>query len=1000
MHAPSRRSWLSIAALGASLLGVPSPLPAQSTGVVAGRVTVDGGLRPLGSAQVVISGTLARTETNDAGAYRLVDVPAGSYEVRVQRLGFTPATKPVTVLAGETATLDFELREIALTLDQIVVTATGGVRRREVAHTLSTISAAEVQNAPMRNTQDLLNRSPGVTVLANSGQPGAGATIRLRGVNSISQGNNPIIYVDGVRIFSGSTPVVPNARQTTNPFNDINKDDIERVEIVKGAAATTLYGTEASGGVIQIFTKRGGAGPPQWTLDATAGTNDLRTMGPDGDPTGLFVKQCRGAELYAVDIVQFDAKNQPNPKFGTDVRFEDRTCPASGSWLRTGMIQRYAGSVRGGSEGMRYYLSGNLADEEGAISASEVKDGGFRGSFSFNPTPKVELALSSAFTKRTLQWVPDGNLANGFLLNVARGPNGNFKAGGCSSRADVCVHNGEMFRLDAFTRSDHFVTGFTLNYAPWAHFTNRFTVGYDYNNAQNQSIIELGHLRNPRGQILQGDWKRKFLSLDYAATLAHQFGGSLGSRLSWGGQLFQDALEQTNVQGDDFAASGPPTLVTAARRGVTLDLRPRVINAGFFVQGEAAWRDRLFVTAGLRVDGNSAFGEDFGLQAYPKLGVSYVLSDHPFWPSDTWETLKLRAAIGESGKAPGAFDAVRSWSPIAGDEGKPGVTPNQIGNPKLGPERTRELEFGFETSALAGRLGLDFTYFHTRTLKALIQVRYPPSDGFLERQLENLGELKTTGIEAAFQAGLVRLPHVDWRARLNYTAINSKAVDLGGQPEIAIGDQTVVRVGYPVPSFFTTKILNPNAFADPILTDRTVFAGATFPDKIVGVGSTLTVWGRLSLDALGEVQLGGTNVNYIGYQNALRGVWRACIPVQRKLAAAAKGDPAALNDVTARDRARCAIDRTKQNSAFWVEPTDFFKLRYVSLTYDIPPRYLRGVQFASVTVAGRNLYTATRYSGLDPESADLADADNTFARREYYQLPALRSFTASLRVRF
>jgi TonB-linked SusC/RagA family outer membrane protein len=1000
MHAPIRRSRLSIAALAASLLGVPSPLPAQSTGVVAGRVTVDGGLRPLGSAQVVISGTLARTETNDAGEYRLVDVPAGSYEVRVQRLGFTPATKPVTVAAGGTATLDFELREIALTLDQIVVTATGGVRRREVAHTLSTISAAEVENAPVTNTQQLIAATPGVTVLANSGQPGAGGSIHLRGINSISQGNNPLIYVDGVRIFSGSTPVAPGARQTTNPFNDINKEDIERVEIVKGAAATTLYGTEASGGVIQIFTKRGSSGAPEWAFEVTGGTNDLRSMGPDHDPTGLFVRQCRGPELYGIDIVPVTTNNQPNPKFGHDVPFEDPTCPASGTWLRSGMIQRYAGSVSGGGENMRYFLSGNFADEEGAIPESELKDGGFRGNFSLTPSPKVQLALNLGFTKRTLQWVPDGNLANGFLLNVARGPRGNFKGPGCSDSAAVCLANAQIFDLDAFTRGDHFITGFTVNYAPVPNFTNRFTVGYDYNNSQNQSIIALGHLRNPNGQIIQQDWKRRFLSLDYAATLAHQFGGSLGSRLSWGGQLFQDAMQQTNVQGDDFAASGPPTVVTAARRTVTLDSVPRVINAGFFLQGEVAWRDRLFVTAGLRVDGNSAFGEDFGLQAYPKLGVSYVLSDHPFWPSDTWETLKLRAAIGESGKAPGAFDAVRSWSPIAGDEGKPGITPNQVGNPNLGPERTRELEFGFETSALAGRLGLDFTYFRSRTVDALIQVRYPPSQGFLNRQLENVGELQTTGIEAAFQAGLVRLPQVDWRARLNYTSITSRAVNLGGQPEIAIGDATSVRVGYPVPSFFGARILNPNAFAEPILSESPELLGATFPEKIVGVGSTLTLWGRLTLDALGELQLGGANINYIGYQNANRGIWKACIPVQRKLVAAAKGDPAALNDVTARDRARCAIDDTRLNSEFWIEPTDFFKLRYAALTYDIPPRYLRGARSASVTIAGRNLFTATRYSGLDPESADLADANNTFARREYYQLPALRSFTVSLRVRF
>jgi hypothetical protein len=164
------------------------------------------------------------------------------------------------------------------------------------------------------------------------------------------------------------------------------------------------------------------------------------------------------------------------------------------------------------------------------------------------------------------------------------------------------------------------------------------------------------------------------------------------------------------------------------------------------------------------------------------------------------------------------------------------------------------------------------------------------------------------------------------------------------------------------------------------------------------LGSTLTLFRRLTLDAQGEFQIGGSNINYIGYQNALRGVWRACIPVQRKLVAAAQGNAAALDDVTALERARCAIDRTVQNSDFWIEPTDFFKLRYFSLTYDLPANLIRGLGAASVTFAGRNLLSVTDYSGLDPESADLSD--NTFARREYYQLPALRSFTLSLRTRF
>lgn len=980
-------SFLVVAALAAA-----SPLRAQ-TGTIAGRVTVQGTARPVSAVQIVVIGTPLGTQTDEAGEYRLVAVPAGSHEIRAQRIGYAPATARVAVVAGETATLDLQVRDAAVSLEQVVVTATGQERKKQVAHSVSTISGSDVENAPVQNTQQLITaRSPGVTVLSNSGQPGAGGTIRLRGNNSISQGNNPIVYVDGVRIFSGRTPNVPNARQSTFPVNDIPAEDIDRVEIVKGAAATTLYGTEASGGVIQIFTKRGRSGAPQWSMEVVGGRNDLENIGPDGDNTGLFAKKCRGPELVALEI------STTSPRFGQDVVFEDPTCPASGSWLKTGAIQRYSASVRGGSSVMRYFLSGNFQEEEGAIQAGENKDGGFRGNFSFFPTEKLEVTVNSAFTKRNLSWVPDGNLANGFLLNVGRGPNGNFKGGGCSTTANVCLANAEIFKLTTDTHTDHFLTGFTINYTPFASLTNRLIVGYDYNNSENESIIGFGHLRNPLGQIIIGDWKRRFLSVDYASTWNHDFMPALSSTFSWGAQVFQDNLEQTTAQGDEFSGPGKPTLTTAARRTVTTDTRTREVNAGFFFQEQVGWQDRLFVTAGVRIDGNSSFGDDFGLQTYPKIGVAYTLSEHGFWPAQWWETLKLRAAVGESGKAPGAFDAARTWTPIAGDEAKPGFTPNQVGNPSLGPERTREIELGFESSALEGRVGIDFTYFITRTLDALIQVRYPPTQGFLDRQLENVGEIENRGIEAVVDAGLLQLSRFDWRARVNFTSIDSKAVDLGGEPEIAIGDRTAVRVGRPVPSFFATRILNPDAFAEPILTDSAVFIGSTFPERIIGLGSTITFLNSFRLDALGEFQRGGHNMNYIGYQNALRGVWRACIPVQKKIIAAMQGDASALNDVKAIDRARCAVDRTKQNSDYWLESADFFKLRHVSLTYTLPTRWLRAAKSASVTVAGRNLWTSTDYSGLDPESAD--QTDNTFARREYYQLPALRTFTTSVRLSF
>src|SRR5690606_24046265 len=339
------------------------------------------------------------------------------------------------------------------------------------------------------------------------------------------------------------------------------------------------------------------------------------------------------------------------------------------------------------------------------------------------------------------------------------------------------------------------------------------TVGYDYNVADNLTHLPFAFSRQPLGQILTQAWNHTTLSLDYVGSFRHELLGA-ASTFSWGGQLFEDRNRQTNVQGQNFSGPGSPTVTSGALRDVTFDQRLRVVNAGFFAQQVMGWNDRLFVTAGVRVDGNSAFGESFGLQLYPKISASYVLSDLAFWPSEWWETLKLRAAIGEAGKAPGAFDASRTWEPVAGDEGQPGFTPDQIGNPDLGPERTREIEAGFESSAFQGRLGAEFTFYHQRTIDALVQVRYPPSQGFANRQLENIGELENKGIELQLDGGVIVTPTVDWRVRLSLSTNETKAIDLGGEA-VSIGLESWAKEGRPVPAIYGVKILNPNEYADP-----------------------------------------------------------------------------------------------------------------------------------------------------------------------------------------
>lgn len=986
----------------------------QTTGRVQGTVTSEGTGQPLAGAQVMVSGTGIGMLTNADGVYMLTGVPAGQHVVAVQLIGYGGEERTIDVPAGQTVTVDFTLSQTAVALDQIIVTGTAAqVRRKEIGNSVATVGAAQIENVPVVNASDVLaGRAPGVTFMANSGQPGSGSTIKIRGINSVSQDAQPLIYVDGVRIANQPTRAGWGGRGFISPLQDIAPEDIARIEIVKGAAATTLYGTEASNGVIQVFTKRGVAGSDAiWSTELTAGVNSGARWGTDADPSEQYVN-CGNADLlYGFDI-----------DTGGREHFVDPTCPSDGDWMRNGAITNFALSVRGGTGNITYFASGNFGREDGILPTQRSTDGGFRANVTFSPVDELTFTLNNSYQKRESRFVADGNNSEGFLLNVGRGANNYLrggKAGECDAVPDgtTCVTNVYAFESDNLASSDHYTTGLTAMYSPTENFTHRFTVGYDYTHINAETTLPFDYLTLPEGYYWDENTLHTKVSLDYAGSFRNDFGESLASTFSWGGQLFRDRRRWTEFDVQSFAGPGEPTLESGAELTYRADDVVSGTNAGFFLQEQLGWRDRLFVTGGLRVDGNSAFGDDFGLQAYPKVSASYVLSDYDWWPTDFWETFKLRAAIGESGKAPNAFDKVRTWAPVSGDDGEPGFTPLDIGNDKVGPERTREIEAGFDASFFDGRLGAEFTAFHARTIDALVPVVYPPSQGFLASRNENVGEMVNKGVEFALTAGLLRTTNLDWQVRFNGTLFDSEVIDLDdGDPDttrIYTGLNSYLIEGQPGPVYVNDRVMNPNEIGAPVVTDTII--GLVYPNRLLGLGTTITFFQRLTLDALAEFQGGHVVQNYTGYQSGRRGAWHPCFSIQEKIwAYTEEGDASALDGVTAIDRARCAYigqnnvdDQTVSASeGYWTEEGDFLKMRYISLTYDIPERFIGFADRASITLSARNLFTITDYTGADPEMTDAADASGNqpgggeFGRRDYYQIPPARAFLMALRFTF
>lgn len=1004
---PSR--WFVRTGIGALVLlvflSLSAPLAAQDTGRITGRVTSETDGRPLQGVQVLVQGPGLGGLTTAEGQFLILNVPAGTYTLRVEMFGRLTIQRRVTVSAGGTATLNLIMTETAIDLEGLVVTGTAAdVRAREVGNSLDAVTSRQIENLPVIDPQDILGgRIPGLTVMQVGGSPGMGSTIRIRSQLTASQTSEPLMYIDGVRVYNSPISTGSNSRGSISPLQDINAEDIERIEVIKGASATTLYGTEAANGVIQIFTKRGIAGAPIWTAKVTAGFSDMGQIGPDGDPTQLYT-QCDALD-------DFFGLSQSNNTLGEKVFFQDATCPKRGNWFKRGGQQRYSLSVRGGSQNVAYYVSSHFSDNNGTLDTQRSRDGGFRANLDFSPTEAFSIALNTSYTRRASRFVEDGNNANGFLLNVGRGTNGNFKGGRtdeCANVTVLCVTNSFLFESESDLLTDRYTTGLVVDYRPTDNWSNRVTVGWDYLNMLSEQWDPFGHLRSPGGNFSSETQTRQKLSLDYSSSYRNNFGENLVSTFSAGGQLFRTRSRRTFVSTRDFAGPGKPTLTSGGGSTGVSDSFLGMTTAGFFLQEVIGWNDRLFVTAGLRVDGSSAFGDNFGLQKYPKASVAFIVSDYDFWPTDLIETFKLRGAWGEAGKAPGVFDKLRTFSPVTGDEGTAGFTPNDVGNQDVGPERTREIEVGFDASFLNGRFGLEATYYNTKTSDALVPVTLPPSLGFLSARTENVGEITGSGVEFQVTSQLYRSDNFEWHFLGNFAFSKNEATALEGQ-EIFGDNKAEVREGFAVPTYFGRKVMNPDEFAEPII-ERGQRLGNVNPTRLIGLNTNFTLFQRFTVDALFEHQGGHMLPNYTGYQNSRRGVWHPCFEVQAALVEQKNGNDALLAGFTAEQRAKCRMNGIGGNqSDFWVEKADFWKLRSVAVTVHIPTRLLQGIASrGTFTLSGTNLALWTDYTGNDPELEDFRDRaeagifDGTgdFGRREYYNIPAPRTFLASLRLTF
>jgi TonB-dependent SusC/RagA subfamily outer membrane receptor len=935
------------------------PLVAQ-TGTGAIRITVRHATTntPLAAVQVSLAESRIGGVTRDDGTLVIPRVTPGTHRVQARLIGYAPMDKMVTVRGGDTASVEFSIVPAAVTLEEVLVTGTAGqARRREVGNSISAVKVTEAPE-PQVNVNNLLaGRVPGASVELSGGSAGAGSSIRLRGLASVALSNQPLIYVDGVRIRSdeypknnpcatcGGSPDLRGANVYASPLNDIDPGDIDRIEVIKGAAASTLYGTEAAAGVIQIFTKKGQQGAATWSAQTTQGFNRLRPFGiSDGTPC-TKTSECPDF-LYI------------NP------------------WLRDGKRQGYSGSVTGGVPrgALHYFVGASYSNNDGVLPLDNEQKLSVRGNFGFQPTEKMSFEWTSSYSADSLTNTPAGNNAAGLTLNAFRRSQNYFGNSNIDTISQVLV-----YQLHSWI--NHYTLGGTVNFTPIPNVTNRLTVGMDRSELENRNLRPFGFVSLPAGGLNDEHWSSQILTTDYVGNLEHEFGfrgSALRSTSAWGAQLTTNDVRDLYSYTEGFPGPGVPTVSSGATWNGA-ERRVRVITGGFFLQQMFGLADRLFITGGVRFDGNSAFGKSLGIQHYPKVNASYVLSDEKFFPQRLG-TLKLRAAYGEAGRAPGAFDAIRTYNPV-GWGGQPAFRTNTVGDSALGPERSKEIEIGFESSVLSDRIRTDFTYYHTKTVDALFNVRQIPSNGFLTSQLQNVGTLEKHGIEVAINGDVMRSRPLTWNLGLNAAFNGSKVLSLGGAPAFSIGNNGWVVEGEPVVDVRGRKLTNPDAIAAPIVAAdpnspagvNLLSFGPSAPTKLIGLTSALRFPGNIELSARGEYSGGNFMVEGASFNALSRAVkWPLCFDAPTYL----QTTPDESN-WTAWQRTIC--DSKNVRSDYFIFPADFFKLRDVTIRAPVPARFLRGARSAQVSLSVQNWYRRQNKALrlFDPEMTDNAGFNET-----------------------
>ena len=882
-------------------------------------------------------------------------------------------------LASVTWPLVIEMDRDNFRLDEAVITGQGAeISRRRLSSNVATVDEAELENLPQgRVDQMLQNALPNVQITMSNGQPGTTSLVKSRGLSSAYSSSTPVIYVDGVRVDNMNTGAALNNPLDGNTamsgsIGDIPMENIDHIEYVTGGAATTLYGSDAANGVIQIFTKKGGYGDMNISFEAQL-----------------------GAEVASSQFYHF--------KRTKDLLHQN------------GFYQKYRLAMDAGNEKYGFSLGFSMSDDTGTLIHNANED------------RKYDLRFGSRL--KINKWIEYQNSFGMTLEDFGRSRNGNeggytglwFTEGSAAanftyttSDGDVVSYNPDIDAADEYEYSQmkafvdkaealqynkesvrRFQTSHSIKLTPLSNLTLKGTVGLDYRLNNNKVITTNEFLihtqQKPAGTSDAGsinNFDRKYMgvTVDLNAQYRYRYEDLLSSFTTAGFQFFSTYDHQSVYNGSNVRDGAQ--IITGAGVQTSDEWLSFLYNYGVFVQENIGFKDKYYIDLGLRADYNTAFGDNVGWQLYPKVGLSYLLSDEKFMrpviESRVLTSLKIFANYGVAGNYPPAF-AYQKTIDVNSFLGQQAASFGQYGNPDLGPEKKHSYEAGFNTVLFDNFLNIGFTYYYALTKGALFSVPSLPSSGQEASYLKNVGEIENKGVEITTSFQLVDTR--DWYVRLNasFNTNHNKVLDAGGTVPFAIGGfssrtvQTVVEEGKPVGFIRGSKaVLNPDGTLKEVL-------------QLQDLGSTLPVfYGNFSL-----------NVNYKNLSFFLSGDYQAGSYVhsfdrQFRFAKGLKDDSIPEQALEGISQSQAWLDFTN----FFVEKADFLKIRNIGISYAFSPRKL-----LEKVIVGFNVYNPFAFtaSSVDPEatlSGGLSQGAVTTGGINYSTYSTPRQYIFSVKILF